>query len=149
MVNEKNKAISLAIADRVRKFANECGHNNSTIDKALNKAPGYIAKTPSISAEGLAQLIQQFPELSIYWVLLGDGDMLIHTNELNGDSCQDNNEPTENVETNDDFPEIGEVEDYQAMSYHRNTPDYVDKLLDLLKTKDAQISTLLEMLNRK
>lgn len=53
----------------VRKFASECGLKQPTLDK-------HIRGTADPNAVTLTGIAKRFPELSLEWLLLGEGDML-------------------------------------------------------------------------
>lgn len=53
----------------VRKFAGECGLKQPTLDK-------HIRGTAEPNAVTLIGIAKRFPELSLEWLLLGEGSML-------------------------------------------------------------------------
>lgn len=53
----------------VRKFAGECGLKQPTLDK-------HIRGTAEPNAVTLIGIARRFPELSLEWLLLGEGSML-------------------------------------------------------------------------
>lgn len=59
----------------VRKFAAECGLKQPTLDK-------HIRGTADPNATTLIGIANRFPELSLEWLLLGQGDMIKSNKEL-------------------------------------------------------------------
>ena len=57
----------------VRKFASECGLKQPTLDK-------HIRGTAEPNVVTLIGIAKRFPELSLEWLLLGEGQMLKNTN---------------------------------------------------------------------
>ena len=59
----------------VRKFAGECGLKQPTLDK-------HIRGTAEPNAVTLIGIAKRFPELSLDWLLLGEGPMLKTKNSM-------------------------------------------------------------------
>lgn len=66
----------------VRKFAGECGLKQPTLDK-------HIRGTAEPNAVTLIGIAKRFPELSLEWLLLGEGQML--KTEKNENMAEDKN----------------------------------------------------------
>lgn len=66
----------------VRKFAAECGLKQPTLDK-------HIRGTAEPNAITLIGIARRFPELSLEWLLLGEGTMLKTQN--NNDALEEKN----------------------------------------------------------
>lgn len=62
--------------NRIIQYANYKGISVSSFEKSLGKAPSYLRNTKDVTSGVLQKLMDIHPDLSIDWVITGEGNML-------------------------------------------------------------------------
>jgi hypothetical protein len=135
------------INERIRAFARANRLSAKALGEAVGAGNAYFSRkvVGAYSADYIAKLFIVFPNLSPDWVLNGLGEMYRHIETVL--DIDDNTIKDQKVDDAENFAKIDAAA--ESADYNYQHSDYVSKLLDLLKTKDEQISLLLEMLNGK
>lgn len=67
------------IANRIKRFITASSLNLSTFDKSIGVANGYIGKQikskGSVGSHIIEKIISTYPNLNVYWLMTGEGDM--------------------------------------------------------------------------
>lgn len=123
------------------KITIETGISNGLIGKARKKGGG-------ISLENISKILNTYPELSVEWLLTGNGDML-----------KENNQKQKNMGDNSTLNNInGKVKGNITIS-HNQLADFVDlhkQMNEIIKTTQSQltesqkqVTNLIEILKTK
>lgn len=71
--------------DRIFEFIEYKGISISEFSKKIDVSNGYLAKQKSnnanIGSHILEKIVRNFPEINIHWLVTGEGQMLVSTNE--------------------------------------------------------------------
>jgi len=112
--------------DRLLEFLVYLGIGQNAFEKNVGISNGYISHNKgSIGSEIVSKISKIYSELNTDWLLSGNGEMIkstVNQNNVNGDNIQGHNVSVEKSQT--------------------------DKFLDLLKTKDDQLSKSQEQIDR-
>lgn len=66
----------MAIKERISEYFRAKGYSTSAFERAIGKGNGYWSTTKNPSADALASIFENFPELSAEYVFRGEGDMM-------------------------------------------------------------------------
>lgn len=68
----------MAIIERIKEWQNAEGISNYALEKKLELANGYMAKSKNPTAEVLEKIIRAYPNISSEWLIKGEGSMYIN-----------------------------------------------------------------------
>ena len=68
--------------ERIKEFALFNKLSISSLEKACGFSNGYLKNTKNMSAEAVMKVIAAYPDLSLTWVMSGEGSMLNEADEL-------------------------------------------------------------------
>lgn len=133
--------------EKIRQYLNSKGISKNSFYQKTGFAIGFLDSGKSLGADKLEAIIDNYPDLSLEWLVLGKGDMIKPSTITNGSGvviAGDNN-------TNNN------VDNRQ---YYSDSPDVLKAQIEILderikekdaqiKEKDAQINKLLSILSQK
>lgn len=71
----------MAIIDRIKEWQNTEGISNYALEKKLELANGYLAKSKNPTSEVIEKIIRVYPNISTEWLIKGEGNMYIDNPE--------------------------------------------------------------------
>lgn len=133
--------------EKIKQYLNSKGISKNSFYQKTGFAIGFLDSGKSLGADKLEAIIDNYPDLSLEWLVLGKGDMIKPSTITNGSGvviAGDNN-------TNNN------VDNRQ---YYSDSPDVLKAQIEILderikekdaqiKEKDAQINKLLSILSQK
>lgn len=133
--------------EKIKQYLNSKGISKNSFYQKTGFAIGFLDSGKSLGADKLEAIIDNYPDLSLEWLVLGKGDMIKPSTITNGSGvviAVDNN-------TNNN------VDNRQ---YYSDSPDVLKAQIEILderikekdaqiKEKDAQINKLLSILSQK
>lgn len=70
------------IKDRVIQFIDYKGISKNSFEKSIGASKSYLNNTKSISAEVVSNIVRVYSDISVDWLLTGEGEMLKTGNEV-------------------------------------------------------------------
>ena len=62
---------------RLKEFVSKKGYGQNKFEEYIGIANGYLAsKSQSITSDTIEKVLAKFPELNLYWLITGQGEML-------------------------------------------------------------------------
>lgn len=133
--------------EKIKQYLNSKGVSKNSFYQKTGFAVGFLDSGKSLGADKLETIIDNYPDLSLEWLVLGKGDMIKPTTITNGSGvvlAGDNN-------TNNNI---------DNRQYYSDSPDVLKAQIEILderikekdaqiKEKDAQINKLLSILSQK
>lgn len=133
--------------EKIKQYLNSKGISKNSFYQKTGFSIGFLDSGKSLGADKLEAIIDNYPDLSLEWLVLGKGDMIKPSTITNGSEvviAGDNN-------TNNN------VDNRQ---YYSDSPDVLKAQIEILderikekdaqiKEKDAQINKLLSILSQK
>ena len=134
--------------EKIKQYLNSKGVSKNSFYQKTGFAIGFLDSGKSLGADKLETIIDNYPDLSLEWLVLGKGDMIKPTTITNGSGVVisgDNNTNNNNVDNR---------------QYYSDSPDVLKAQIEILderikekdaqiKEKDAQINKLLSILSQK
>lgn len=68
----------MEIKDRIIQIIEELGVKTASFEKAIGVANSYLRNVKSVSAETCKSIVEVYPQISLEWLITGNGDMLRH-----------------------------------------------------------------------
>ena len=116
--------------EKIKQYLNSKGVSKNSFYQKTGFAVGFLDSGKSLGADKLETIIDNYPDLSLEWLVLGKGDMIKPTTITNGSGvvlAGDNN-------TNNNI---------DNRQYYSDSPDVLKAQIEILderiKEKDAQI----------
>ena len=133
--------------EKIKQYLNSKGISKNSFYQKTGFAIGFLDSGKSLGADKLEAIIDNYPDLSLEWLVLGKGDMIKPSTITNG---------SEVVITGDNNTN-NNVDNRQ---YYSDSPDVLKAQIEILderikekdaqiKEKDAQINKLLSILSQK
>ena len=133
--------------EKIKQYLNSKGVSKNSFYQKTGFAVGFLDSGKSLGADKLETIIDNYPDLSLEWLVLGKGDMIKPATITNGSGvvlAGDNN-------TNNNI---------DNRQYYSDSPDVLKAQIEILderikekdaqiKEKDAQINKLLSILSQK
>ena len=67
--------MEVTVRDRIKLFLQHLGIGQNNFEAKVGWSNGYINNTKSISADKLRQVINEYPQLNVNWLITGKGEM--------------------------------------------------------------------------
>lgn len=77
--------------NRLIKYANFKGISISAFEKSIGKAPSYLRNSKEVTSGVLREVMNVYPELSIEWIITGEGEMLKSSGSIIGSNQGEGN----------------------------------------------------------
>lgn len=133
--------------EKIKQYLNSKGISKNSFYQQTGFATGFLDSGKSLGADKLQTIIDNYPDLSLEWLVLGKGDMTKNVNITNGSGV---------VLAGDNYSN-NNIDNRQ---YYSDSPDVLKAQIELLderikekdaqiKEKDAQINKLLSILSQK
>lgn len=133
--------------EKIKQYLNSKGISKNSFYQRTGFATGFLDSGKSLGADKLQTIIDNYPDLSLEWLVLGKGDMTKNVNITNGSGV---------VLAGDNYSN-NNIDNRQ---YYSDSPDVLKAQIELLderikekdaqiKEKDAQINKLLSILSQK
>ena len=132
--------------EKIRQYLNSKGISKNSFYQKTGFAIGFLDSGKSLGADKLETIIDNYPDLSLEWLVLGKGDMIKPSTITNGSGVviSGDNNTNNNVDNR----------------HYSDSPDVLKAQIELLderikekdaqiKEKDAQINKLLSILSQK
>ena len=133
--------------EKIRQYLNSKGISKNSFYQKTGFAIGFLDSGKSLGADKLETIIDNYPDLSLEWLVLGKGDMIKPSTITNrsGVVISGDNNTNNNVDNR---------------QYYSDSPDVLKAQIEILderikekdaqiKEKDAQINKLLSILSQK
>ena len=133
--------------EKIKQYLNSKGVSKNSFYQKTGFAVGFLDSGKSLGADKLETIIDNYPDLSLEWLVLGKGDMIKPTTITNGSGVviSGDNNTNNNIDTR---------------QYYSDSPDVLKAQIEILderikekdaqiKEKDAQINKLLSILSQK
>lgn len=133
--------------EKIKQYLNSKGISKNSFYQKTGFAIGFLDSGKSLGADKLEAIIDNYPDLSLEWLVLGKGDMIKPSTITNGSGVviADDNNTNNNVDNR---------------QYYSDSPDVLKAQIEILderikekdaqiKEKDAQINKLLSILSQK
>lgn len=69
--------MKITVRDRIKLFLQHLDIGQNSFEAKVKWSNGYINNTKSISADKLNQVINEYPQLNLNWLITGKGEMII------------------------------------------------------------------------
>lgn len=70
---------NLTTKERLQYFVKEQGYGRNKFEEYVGIASGYLSsKSNTVTSDTIERIIKKFPDLSLKWLLSGEGDMIIN-----------------------------------------------------------------------
>ena len=133
--------------EKIKQYLNSKGISKNSFYQKTGFAIGFLDSGKSLGADKLEAIVDNYPDLSLEWLVLGKGDMIKPSTITNGSG----------VVISGDNNTNNSVDNRQ---YYSDSPDVLKAQIELLderikekdaqiKEKDAQINKLLSILSQK
>ena len=133
--------------EKIKQYLNSKGISKNSFYQKTGFATGFLDSGKSLGADKLQTIIDNYPDLSLEWLVLGKGEMTKTVNITNGSGV---------VLAGDNYSN-NNIDNRQ---YYSDSPDVLKAQIELLderikekdaqiKEKDAQINKLLSILSQK
>lgn len=67
----------MSVKERIEKYLSFKGISNNAFEISIGASKSYLKNTKNISTEILTKIIRVYSDLSLDWVLFGEGDMIV------------------------------------------------------------------------
>ena len=140
--------------EKIKQYLNSKGISKNSFYQKTGFATGFLDSGKSLGADKLQTIIDNYPDLSLEWLVLGKGDMTKNVNITNGsgvvlagDNYSNNN--IDNRQYYSDSPDVLKAQ-IELLDERIKEKDAQIKEKDAqIKEKDAQINKLLSILSQK
>ena len=140
--------------EKIKQYLNSKGISKNSFYQRTGFATGFLDSGKSLGADKLQTIIDNYPDLSLEWLVLGKGDMTKNVNITNGsgvvlagDNYSNNN--IDNRQYYSDSPDVLKAQ-IELLDERIKEKDAQIKEKDAqIKEKDAQINKLLSILSQK
>ena len=140
--------------EKIKQYLNSKGVSKNSFYQKTGFAVGFLDSGKSLGADKLETIIDNYPDLSLEWLVLGKGDMIKPTTITNGSGvvlAGDNN-TNNNIDNRQyyyDSPDVLKAQ-IEILDERIKEKDAQIKEKDAqIKEKDAQINKLLSILSQK
>ena len=147
--------------EKIKQYLNSKGVSKNSFYQKTGFAVGFLDSGKSLGADKLETIIDNYPDLSLEWLVLGKGDMIKPTTITNGSGVvlagdNNTNNNIDNRQYYSDSPDVLKAQ-IEILDERIKEKDAQIKEKDAqikekdaqIKEKDAQINKLLSILSQK
>ena len=140
--------------EKIRQYLNSKGISKNSFYQKTGFAIGFLNSGKSLGADKLETIIDNYPDLSLEWLVLGKGDMIKPSTITNGSGVvisgdNNTNNNVDNRQYYSDSPDVLKAQ-IELLDERIKEKDAQIKEKDAqIKEKDAQINKLLSILSQK
>ena len=140
--------------EKIKQYLNSKGVSKNSFYQKTGFAVGFLDSGKSLGADKLETIIDNYPDLSLEWLVLGKGDMIKPTTITNGSGVvlagdNNTNNNIDNRQYYSDSPDVLKAQ-IEILDERIKEKDAQIKEKDAqIKEKDAQINKLLSILGQK
>ena len=138
--------------EKIKQYLNSKGVSKNSFYQKTGFAVGFLDSGKSLGADKLETIIDNYPDLSLEWLVLGKGDMIKPTTITNGSGVVFDNNTNNNIDNRQyysDSPDVLKAQ-IEILDERIKEKDAQIKEKDAqIKEKDAQINKLLSILSQK
>ena len=140
--------------EKIKQYLNSKGISKNSFYQKTGFAIGFLDSGKSLGADKLEAIIDNYPDLSLEWLVLGKGDMIKPSTITNGSGVviSGDNNTNNNVDNRQyyyDSPDVLKAQ-IEILDERIKEKDAQIKEKDAqIKEKDAQINKLLSILSQK
>ena len=140
--------------EKIKQYLNSKGVSKNSFYQKTGFAVGFLDSGKSLGADKLETIIDNYPDLSLEWLVLGKGDMIKPATITNGSGVvlagdNNTNNNIDNRQYYSDSPDVLKAQ-IEILDERIKEKDAQIKEKDAqIKEKDAQINKLLSILSQK
>ena len=140
--------------EKIKQYLNSKGISKNSFYQKTGFAIGFLDSGKSLGADKLEAIIDNYPDLSLEWLVLGKGDMIKPSTITNGSGVviagdNNTNNNVDNRQYYSDSPDVLKAQ-IEILDERIKEKDAQIKEKDAqIKEKDAQINKLLSILSQK
>lgn len=132
--------------DKIKLFLDSQGISKNKFYATTGLSMGFLDSGKSLGVDKLKIIIEAYPQLSLVWLVMGEGDMLAPNQLINESGVlingNNNNSPIDNRHYYSDSPDV-------LKAQIDSLEDRIKEKDAQIKEKDAQINSLLEILKNR
>ena len=139
------------IFSRIRQFVDYKGISNNEFGREIECSSGQIAQMltyeKNFGIDKLLKIVSKYPEISLEWLLTGDGNMLKNDAKQTVRNDDNTHPSSQNFVLNADNGSISGNKDNTNISENQTKNDF-SYFLDIIKEKDNQIAKSQEQIDK-
>ncbi len=137
------------MVDRILQFIDYKGISKLSFYKEVGLSNGFLDKNKSIGADNLVKILRKYPEIEPMWLLLGEGEMLKKSDQIQKNKGGiKNNQNNINGQISGNLS-ISQNELSDFIEIQKSMNEIIKTTQNQLTESQKQINTLLEILKNK